>query len=104
MKTISTNELQEMMKSRKPDHILIDVREEYEIKNHGAIPTSINIPMMQLPEKLKRYKDKKIIFYCRTGNRSSRATEWAITQGYDAYNYKGSVLEWSKIDENVKMY
>ena len=48
---ISTDELKELI-DKKEDYILVDVREPDEIKEYGKIPTSINIPLGELKEKL----------------------------------------------------
>jgi rhodanese-related sulfurtransferase len=98
--------------------LLIDVREPSEVQTYGSIPTSINIPMGSAatelsltPEAFKQKygkiisKDKKIIFYCRSGTRSEAVVKIALEKGYfNSINYKGSALEWSDIDPNVKKY
>ena len=112
---ISTNELIKIM-NLKEDYVLIDVREPEELVN-GMIPTAKNIPLedfelifgespaeLQRKYGLKLEKTTKIIFYCRTGHRSGIAANFAEKKGYRAYNYAGSVLEWSRIDPKVKMY
>ena len=44
--------------------LLIDVREDWEIKQNGAIPGAIHIPMGELDERMKDIpKDVEIIFY-----------------------------------------
>ncbi len=98
--------------------LLVDVREPMEVQTYGSIPTSINIPMNDVDKELsltpdafkQKYgkvisKDKKIIFYCRSGTRSEVCTKTAVDKGYvNATNYKGSALEWADIDLNVKKY
>jgi len=98
--------------------LLIDVREPIEVQNYGSIPTSINIPMDNVDKELlltpvefkQKYgktisKDKKIIFYCRSGTRAEVVTQSSIARGYvNAITYKGSALEWADIDSNVKKY
>jgi len=98
--------------------LLIDVREPMAVQTYGSIPTSINIPMNDVDKELsltpdlfkQKYgkiisKDKKIIFYCRSGARSEACTKTAVDKGYvNATNYKGSALEWSDIDFTVKKY
>jgi len=65
-KTISADELKEMMDVKKPV-VIVDARTEQEYRG-GHIPTAINVP----PEKINSIgtllpKDKKvlIVFYCR---------------------------------------
>jgi rhodanese-related sulfurtransferase len=113
---LSLENLKKLISARK-NYLLIDVRRPDEVSAYGAIPTAINIPIHALDDALEldpntfenlygigMAKHTKIIFYCRTGHRSEKATEIAISKGFNAYNFKGSVMEWSKIDRNVRMY
>ena len=99
-------------------YLLIDVREEDELE-YGMLPTAKHISLGEVEDALrmtpdrflKHYgfaqpkKDDVIIFYCRTGSRSVRATNIALHCGFvNAKNYVGSVREWSQYDANVKMY
>lgn len=104
MEVISTEQLKEIIDSRNGKYMIVDVREPSEIEDYGAIPNAINIPYNDIPKNISKFKGKKVIFYCRSGGRSGRITEYALSQGIDAINYKGSVLEWSKIDSKVKAY
>ena len=93
--------------------MLIDVREPEELKSYGKIETSINIPLNDFEktfrdeEKLKElgiHKKIKLVLYCRSGGRSSMATHYLKMEGYNAENYDGSILEWSKVSKDVKPY
>ena len=113
---INTEELKKMIDS-SGDYILIDVRREDELI-HGMIPTAKHIILDEVEsafemgeeEFLVKYgfpkptKDELIIVYCRTGGRSKVASSYLNGKGYHVQNYEGSVQEWSKIDDNVKMY
>ena len=74
---ISYNQLKDLL--QKNDYLLIDLRENSEIKNKPSISNSLNIPYSQLQEYLQINKDfleeKKIIFYCAVGQRSSLAIQ-----------------------------
>lgn len=88
---------------------LIDVREPHEFEA-GAIPKAINLPLSQLQESLtqlsasdfsKKYgtekpgKNDRVVFYCRSGVRSTKAAEIAESSGLaEVGNYKGSFLDW----------
>ena len=113
--TISTEELKRLI-DEKGNYVLIDVREPTEL-HYGIIPTARNIPLREiqfilsqlneseLKEKYKFSKEDNLIFYCRTGSRSSDITETAINHGFsNARNYQGSIWEWSQIDNSVKRY
>jgi len=105
---ITRDELKALIDS-KGEYILVDVRELEEL-DYGMIPTAKHIPLNQIADALANpkmfglSKDKKIIFYCRSGSRSDSATALALEKGFNAVNYQGSILDWSKIDQNVKAY
>ena len=51
-------------------------------------------------EKISSYssaiaKQKKIIVYCRSGNRSGRGTDLLIRLGFDAVNLTGGMNQWA---------
>lgn len=88
----------EAMKIR--DAILIDVREPDEFADHH-LPDSVNIPLATLPEWIKtRQKGDKtrVIFVCRSGNRSAKATYLANLMEINSINMKGGTTEWSAKD------
>jgi rhodanese-related sulfurtransferase len=113
---ISTKELQSLIKMGE-GYVLIDVREKSELA-YGTIPSAKNVPCSELEsaEKLSQKDFKKkygfpkfkhednIIIYCRSGRRAAKATEFLNKRSYHARNYKGSILEWSKIDKRVRAY
>ncbi len=79
------------------DALLIDVREPGEFNDHH-LPDSINVPLTNLPSWIKTRKDNdlaQIVFVCRSGNRSARATYLAKQMGINAYNMNGGTVEWS---------
>lgn len=54
--------------------------------------------MQELNDRLKeleKYKNIKIIVYCRSGNRSEIATKILNKNGFYAVNLKGGINEWS---------
>lgn len=105
MKEITVQELKKL-KDAGADFQLIDVREphEYDICNlNGEL-----IPMAEIPgstDKISR--NKQVIIYCRSGNRSGKMVLWLKkNEGYEnLYNLKGGVLAWSKeIDPTMPTY
>ncbi|MFH2020073.1 MAG: rhodanese-like domain-containing protein [archaeon] len=77
--------------------IILDVREPFELSS-GKIPGSINIPIKEVPERLNEIdKDKLIVVYCRSGNRSAYVTKFLIEKGYNAKNLEGGYNEWKKL-------
>ena len=74
---------------------LIDVREPYE-REAGRIPgDSAHIEMDQLTERAESIdRDRPVVFYCRTGSRSSMAAEAFAAAGWDAHNLDGGLKAW----------
>lgn len=115
MKKVTRDELKGLI-DEEGEYILIDVREKVELE-HGMIPTAKHVALSEFSEALdlspedfeKKYgfamsKSDRVILYCRSGNRSGQAAEYAESKGFNAANYEGSVLEWSEIDPGVKAY
>lgn len=73
---------------------LIDVREDEEV-NAGKIPEARHIRMSEVPERLDEIdKDQEHIIVCRSGNRSGRIAKFLRSQGYDAKNMAGGMIDW----------
>tara|TARA_B100000073_G_C23736133_1_gene572219 strand:- start:2701 stop:3069 length:369 start_codon:yes stop_codon:yes gene_type:complete len=78
------------------NYYFLDVRTMKE-HNSKSIPNTDCIPVQEIKNKidaLEKYKDKKIIVYCRSGNRSGTATRILIENGFNAYNLIGGMNEW----------
>ena len=78
-------------------YYFLDVRtaEEHKIK---SIPDTDCIPVQEIEKRiveLDKYRDKKIIVYCRSGNRSGTATKILNENGFKAYNMLGGMNEWN---------
>ena len=105
-KNISPEEAYQMIKKDKKDIIIIDVRTPSEVKAEGKIPNSILIPLGNLGEgisKIQNYRDKKIIVYCRSGNRSASASRILTSLGFkNVYNLQGGINKWKKEGLPVK--
>lgn len=92
---ITGQEAKEIMDTE--DVIILDVRtpEEYQEEH---IEDAILIPdydLESLAESKLPDKDKKILVYCRSGNRSEAATKELIDMGYkNVYDF-GGINSWS---------
>lgn len=93
MKSISTNELKNLLAEGKPLN-LIDVREPGEVAQ-GKIPTAVNMPLGLLEFRMHELdKSKEYIMVCRSGARSGQATLFLESQGYHATNMTGGMMCW----------
>lgn len=73
---------------------LIDVRqpEEHEA---GRIAGDRLVELSQLAHAVDTIdRDRRVVFYCRSGSRSAMATEAFRGAGFDAHNMLGGLIEW----------
>ncbi len=88
----------EISKRLKTNNVLLlDVRTEPERKK-GHIKGSVHIPLNQLrsrQEELTKFKNKEIVCYCRSGNRSLNAAVFLQKHGFNASNLKGGMVAWN---------
>ncbi|NOX61934.1 MAG: rhodanese-like domain-containing protein [Chloroflexi bacterium] len=75
--------------------VLIDVREPDEYAQ-VRIPGSRLIPMSELQQRLNEIpRDREVILYCRSGNRSGQVLRFLARQGYDqVFNLNGGIIDW----------
>ena len=82
------------------DVVLLDVRTEGEFKgNLGHLPGAVLIPIQELENRLNEldeYKNKEIIVYCRSGNRSGTGAQILNEKGFNAVNMLGGMIEWNE--------
>ena len=78
------------------DYYLIDVRTQEEFKS-GYLEDAINIEWQNIKNLSKEIKkDEKIYLYCRSGNRSGKATDILINLGYKNVKNIGGLKEASE--------
>lgn len=93
MNTITSKQLEELLKDGKELNI-IDVREVDEVAA-GKVPGAVNIPLGLLEFRMNELdKSKEYIMVCRSGARSSRATQFLESYGFKVTNMTGGMLSW----------
>lgn len=93
MKEITAKELEQKVTSGEQLNI-IDVREEVEVAA-GMIPGAKNIPLGEIPERLEELdKNEHYYMVCRSGGRSSSASQFLIQNGFNVTNMIGGMLSW----------
>ena len=81
---------------------LIDVRRDYEYEG-GHLPGARWIEMNDLTASSESIpKDRPVVFYCRSGNRSAMAAEAFAQAGYDAHNLAGGILAWVDLENPLE--
>jgi rhodanese-related sulfurtransferase len=95
-KDINASVFEEQMK-QKDNVEIVDVRSDMEYRQ-GHIPGSKLINMMSgnFQDRLMQLpKEKTILLYCRSGNRSGMAAQQLGEAGYDnVYNLQGGLFSW----------
>lgn len=92
---ISMEEAKQIMEEEE-DIVILDVRtqEEYET---GHIPGAICVPNESIgSDEIKELpdKEKKILVYCRSGNRSKQAAQKLADAGYKNILEFGGIIDW----------
>jgi rhodanese-related sulfurtransferase len=76
------------------DAQLIDVREDYE-HEAGHIPGSVRIDVADLTAAAAELdRDRPVVFYCRSGDRSTMPAEAFRASGWEAYTLDGGLAAW----------
>lgn len=77
--------------------VIVDVRETKEFKD-GHLKDAVHIPLGDLKSRiseLSKYKDKAVIAYCRSGNRSNSACKTLHKAGFESVsNLQGGIMAW----------
>jgi rhodanese-related sulfurtransferase len=77
--------------------VLVDLRETQEYEG-GRLPKAVHIPLSQLESRsgeLAKLKDRPVVAYCMTGNRSSLAAKVLERAGFkDVYQLRGGYRAW----------
>ena len=80
--------------------VLLDVRTVHEFQSEtGHLRGAILIPLQELPvrvDELNGAREKTIIAYCRTGNRSGKAAAWLHQRGFRVLNMEGGIVHWNE--------
>ena len=93
--SITAEEAKGMMDAEQ-DYILLDVRTEEEFAE-GHIPGAVLIPDYEIGERAQEMlpdKEQLIFVYCRSGNRSKKASAELAEMGYTNVKEFGGIIDW----------
>lgn len=85
------------MRARGADHVLLDVREPNEVAM-GQVPGALVIARGVLESAVEAQvpRDRPIVIYCASGNRSALAADTLRTMGYtDVTSMRGGIRGWA---------
>lgn len=96
---VTAEEVQAMIKAKKTDFVVVDVRPNPAEFGEGHIPGSLQITVQDMftPESLKKLpKNKKVILVCVTGQTQNLPVVGLRALGYDAYTMAFGYAAWIK--------
>jgi rhodanese-related sulfurtransferase len=89
---VDAQRLKEMLDAGEVE--LVDVREDYEVEA-AHIPGSRHVDLSELAAAADSFdRERPIVFYCRSGDRSGMAAAAFEQGGFQAYNLSGGILAW----------
>ena len=95
--SLGVQQAYEILKNEESNVTLLDVRTQEEFDKDGRLNGALLIPVQLLEQNINRLegvKDKKILVYCRSGNRSVTASRILSAEGFHVYNVKGGIIDW----------
>ncbi len=112
---ISSEVLETLLKAREKGEIdfkLVDIREVYEYTDASIKGTDMLLPTSVIHlhmDKLEELKDKNVILYCRTGNRTGHVLMILQRMGFDKIShlthgilsYRGDILRGAPIPNKL---
>ena len=100
--TSRTNEMSPMQATRfmnNENAVVIDVSEATDFEK-GHIKTAINVPIKEFETRLselKKYSDKAVLTYCRSGQQSIRACKLLKKSNFsNVHNISGGLRNWTE--------
>jgi len=91
--TISAEQIRELQNSEAwtDRSVIVDVRDKAET-DVSVIPGAIT--KSEFEENSLQHQGKVVIAYCTVGYRSGIYGKKLASKGWEAYNYKGSIIDW----------
>ena len=86
----------EWVATHPTDVTIVDVRDDWELKETGFIKDALHIPLDNLLQRLDEIKrDKPVIMICRSGKRSGQGVRMLSQKGFDRIaNLTGGMVAW----------
>lgn len=78
--------------------VMVDMRDDKDYRE-GHIVNALHTPDSNDGATLEKYRDRPLIVYCRSGNRSATFCRKLKKQGFESvYNLKGGLLAWKRAE------
>jgi rhodanese-related sulfurtransferase len=93
MPEVSASEAQQLIESGAQ---LVDVRTDVEFAA-GHIPGARHVPLADVQSEAAGLdREKPLVVYCRSGERSGMAADAFAASGWDAHSIEGGLLQWAE--------
>ncbi len=102
---LSPKEAMDIMQNEEKNVTILDVRTDIEFNTAGYIKGAILIPVQSLEariDELKKYKERKILVYCASGNRSITASRILYKHDFNTYNINGGINNWKRSGYDIR--
>ena len=111
-KSINAYALNEWFNSAHENPVIIDVREQSELKIASFQKEFLNLPISKaslddVQRKIDHLKEKKIVVMCHAGIRSHHFAQWLLDNNYvnEIWNLEEGIDGWSRyIDPTIPRY
>jgi len=97
--------LQARLGSPQPP-VVLDVREKWELEA-ARLPGTVDIPMMEIPQRLAELpRDRDIVVMCHGGVRSLKVAHYLVEHGFSQVaNLTGGIHAWARdVDPSIGTY
>lgn len=100
---LTTEQAREFIKTDQP--LILDVRTTQEYAA-GHLPGAVHIPLHQLEKRyseVAQFRDRPVLIYCATGNRSTVAAKILIDKGFERIsNLRHGIADWVRKNHPVE--
>jgi rhodanese-related sulfurtransferase len=86
--------------------LVLDVREKWELEA-ARLPGTVDIPMMEIPQRLAELpRDRDIVVMCHGGVRSLKVANYMVQNGFtQVANLTGGIHAWARdVDPSIGTY
>lgn len=101
-KDLTAEEFKTLISQKSP--LILDVRTDNEFKD-GHLKDAVLIPVQVLEnqlDKISQHKNRPIAVYCRSGNRSTVASQILVKNGFkEIYNLRPGIKGWIKSGNQI---
>jgi rhodanese-related sulfurtransferase len=97
--------LKVLLESAQPP-LVLDVRENWELEA-ARLPGTVDIPMMEIPQRLAELpRDREIVVMCHGGVRSLKVAHFLAQNGFSRLaNLTGGIHAWAcEVDPTIGTY